>query len=598
VAEPVARRTVPSPVMHIVSVTGLSKGYEGRALFTGAAFGLSTDDRVGLVGANGSGKSTLLRLIAGDEDPDTGEVVFSKTAKVSHLHQEPRFDESTSALRIALSGDATVRDHEAEAMLDRLDIDPGAPLQAMSGGQRRRVALARTLLPASDLLILDEPTNHLDVDTIDWLEEELRRRASAVLMVTHDRYFLERLTNRMIEIDSSTTPGEVHWHEGSYSDVLEARAEREAQRAKSEQRRQNLLRKEIAWLRRGPKARSSKPKFRLEQARALQDATPDDDKAQLQLGTGRRRLGNDVLELSGVAVAYGDTAVLRDADLGIGPGERIGIVGPNGSGKTTLLRVMTGDLRPDAGTVRVGKTVEFGVYAQEASVPPMERTVIDTLREVAPHIPLANGETLPASALAERFQFDSRLQHAAVARLSGGERRRLALLHLLITAPNVLVLDEPTNDLDVDTLNILEDHLDGFTGTVIVASHDRFLLDRLTDRIIAVESGGQLREHLDWESYRAAHQAAQDRRAATEAAGKRRPDASAIDNRERQRRRKQLRSLEDRISKLERRRGEIDVALAAVGADFARAKELDGERQQVVEELAGAEEAWLELSVE
>ena len=584
--------------MHIVSVTGLSKSYEGRTLFTDVAFGLSTDDHVGVVGPNGSGKSTLLRLVAHDEEPDAGEVVYSNAARISYLAQQPAFDEDAPAIEIVSADDHAVRAHEAEAMLDRLGVDPAMPLQAMSGGQRRRVALARTLLPPSDLVILDEPTNHLDVDTIDWLEEELRRRASGVLMVTHDRYFLERLTNRMVEIDSSTSPGQVFWHEGSYSDVLEAQAEREAARAKAEQRRQNLLRKEIAWLRRGPKARTSKPKFRLDQAAALQAATPDDDRAQLKLGTGRRRLGNDVVKLEGVTVAYGDTVVLRDVDLHVGPGERVGLVGPNGSGKTTLLRALTGQLSPTAGTVRVGKTVEFGTYEQEATVPPSDETVIGSIRDIAPHIPLANGETLPASSLAERFQFDSRLQHAAVARLSGGERRRLALLHLLVRAPNVLVLDEPTNDLDVDTLNILEDHLDGFTGTLIVASHDRYLLDRLTDRIISVEPGGRLREHLDWESYRESYRRREDAREAAEAAARRAPAASAIDNKERQRRRKQVRSLEERMAKLTGLADQLDEALAAVGADFEKAKELSEARRAVTAELAEVEERWLELSVD
>ncbi len=586
------------PPMHIVSVTGLSKSYDGRTLFSDVAFGLSTDDHVGLVGANGSGKSTLLRLVAQDEQPDAGEVVYANAARIAILHQQPQFDHDATAMEIASGADHAVQAHEAEAMLDRVGVDPAMPLHTMSGGQRRRVALARTLLPPSDLLILDEPTNHLDVDTIDWLEDELRRRAGGVLMVTHDRYFLERLTNRMIEIDSSTSPGSVFWHEGTYSDVLEAQAAREAARAKAEQRRQNLLRKEIAWLRRGPKARSSKPKFRLDQAAALQDATPDDDRAQLRLGTGRRRLGNDVLKLEDVSVSFGDTHVLRGADLHVGPGERVGIVGPNGSGKTTLLHVMTGQLDPTAGAVRVGTTVEFGVYEQEASVRPSDETVIGTVRAIAPHIPLANGETLPASSLAERFGFDSRLQHAAVARLSGGERRRLALLHLLVAAPNVLVLDEPTNDLDIDTLNLLEDHLDGFAGTLIVASHDRFLLDRLTDRIISVEPDGRLREHLDWESYRDAHRRREDARAASAAAARRAPAASAVDNRERQRRRKELRSLEDRMSRLTDIARQLDEALAAVGADFEKARELSDARRNVTTELADVEERWLQLSID
>ena len=579
--------------MHVLSVSGLTKGYEGRTLFSEVSFGLSTEDHVGVVGANGSGKSTLLALLAGREEPDDGEVVWNRDARLSLLEQDPRPDPDLPAIEVARGADRTVREHEAEAMLDVLGIGPATPVGRLSGGQRRRVALAAALLPPSDLLVLDEPTNHLDVDTIDWLEEQLRMRAGGVLMVTHDRYFLERLTNRMIEIDD----GEVFWHEGTYSTVLEARAERRALAERKERRRQNLLRKEIAWLRRGPKARSSKPKFRLDQVAALQDAGRDDEPVQLNLGTGRRRLGSNVLELDDVSLAFGDHVVLHDVSLGLGPGDRVGVVGPNGAGKTTLLHVMTGQLSPDAGSVKVGQTVEFGVYEQEASVPPSEVRVIDTLTAVAEWIPLANGERLAAHRLAERFGFDASLQQAAVARLSGGERRRLALLHMLVAAPNVLVLDEPTNDLDLDTLNVLEDHLDGFGGTLIVASHDRYVLDRLTDGLYAVTPGGHVTRHLDWDEYRRAEHARRQR-AARDAADTGGPSRSAQENRERQEARRRVRSLEQRMDKLAGRRDELHRALASVGADYEAAAELDAELAEIEQELAEVEERWLEMSVE
>jgi ABC transport system ATP-binding/permease protein len=297
-------------------------------------------------------------------------------------------------------------------------------------------------------------------------------------------------------------PAELVWHEGSYSSLLEARAERAAQRARATARARNLLTKEVAWLRRGPKARTSKPRFRLQQVEVLRQAAAGDEEARpLELGTGATRLGDDVFELEGVTVQRGDHVVLQDVDLGIGPGERVGVVGPNGSGKSTLLHVLAGRLAPDAGEVKVGRTVRLGLYEQEAGAPATDATVLDTVLEIAPHVPLADGQVLPAHRLAERFGFDGTLQRTPVALLSGGERRRVALLHLLVAAPNVVLLDEPTNDLDLDTLTVLEDHLDGFTGTLIVASHDRYVLDRLTDRTLAVEHG-QVTQHLDWEHER------------------------------------------------------------------------------------------------
>ena len=591
--------------MHVVSVTGLAKGYEGRTLFSGVSFGLSTDDHVGVVGPNGSGKSTLLQLIGGLETPDAGDIVVNNEAHIAYLAQRPDLPDAPALEVVRGATDRSVREHEAEAMLHRLGIPVGMPVGDMSGGQRRRVALASTLLPDSDLLILDEPTNHLDVETIAWLEDELRRRNVGLLMVTHDRYFLERLTNRMIELDPAGgrdprhEGGAVFWHEGSYSDVLMARAERERLREKDQARRENLLRKEIAWLKRGPKARTSKPKFRLDQTNALREATAlEEEPVQLNLGTGRRRLGTQVLELEQVSFAYDDDPVVRDVSLLLGPGDRIGVVGPNGSGKTTLLRLLAGQLGPDEGEVHVGQTVELGMYEQEATVDAGGRSVIDTVKDVAEWIPLATGERLSAERLAERFQFPPSLQRAAVSNLSGGERRRLALLHLLVAAPNVLILDEPTNDLDLDTLNVLEDHLDGFGGTLIVASHDRYVLDRLTDELYAMDPDGGVTRYLGWDQYREAVDRRRELEEASAAAQRRAPSASAEANRARQERRRELRSLEQRMEKLQQLKAELHDAMAGVGADYDRARKLDEATRAVVEELAEIEERWLELSVD
>ncbi len=584
--------------MHLVSVDGVAAEVDGRALFADVSFGLTSEDRVGVVGPNGSGKSTLLALVARRRDPEAGAVIHRSGLRQGWLSQTPDLPDAP-ALEVVLGAEPAAAEHEAAAMLDRLGVDPGHSCARMSGGQRRRVALAGTLLAPADLLVLDEPTNHLDVDTIDWLEQELSRRACGLVMVTHDRYVLERVTNRMLDVRPAPAgverPGQVVWHEGSYSSLLEARAQEAALRERQTLRARNLLTKEVAWLRRRPKARGTKPQFRVEQVERLREAARGEDEAQqLELGTGRRRLGTQVFELEGVTLTRGGTRVLSGVDLTIGPGERVAVVGPNGSGKSTLLHLLAGRLRPDQGEVRVGQTVAAGLYEQEAVTAPTDVTALDTVLEIAPHVPLADGRTLPAHRLAERFGFDARTQRTAVSLLSGGERRRLALLHLLVAAPNVLLLDEPTNDLDLDTLGVLEDHLDGFAGTLVVASHDRFLLDRLTDRVLSVEDG-RVTEHLDWEAYRAwrERRAPSAERAPAEAAS-----SSARDNRARQAARKRARALERRIDELTRRQEALQHDMAGAATDPDRLLELQREAAEVADHLAAAEDEWLEAAVD
>jgi ABC transport system ATP-binding/permease protein len=582
--------------MHLLSVDRVTASVEGRTLFADVSFGLSSEHRVGLVGPNGSGKTTLLRILAGERAPDGGQVVARSGLRIALLAQDPQLDD-VPALDAVLAADPTARPDEAERLLAALRVDPAQRTGAMSGGQRRRVDLARTLLPPSDLLILDEPTNHLDVDTIDWLEEELRRRTGAVVLVTHDRYVLERVTDRMLDLVPPSThrEGTVVWHEGAYSSLLEARVERAASEQRASARARNLLRKEVAWLQRGPKARTSKPKFRTEQVEVLRDAARGEEDARpLELGTGRRRLGNDVFELRGVSLTRGDHRVLDRVDVGIGPGERVAIVGPNGAGKSTLLHVLAGRLPVDDGEVKVGTTVQLGLYEQSAGAGlDGDRTVLDSVLDIATHVPLANGETLPAHRLAERFGFDGQLQRTPIGLLSGGERRRVALLHLLVAAPNVLLLDEPTNDLDLDTLAVLEDHLDGFGGTLVVASHDRFTLDRLTDRTLAI-ADGRLTEHLDWESHRRVTRPA----ASPGPSSSNTSSRPARDNRERQAARKQVRQLETRVSTLTRKREQLHAAMVGAATDPDRLRTLQDQVSAVERDLATAEEAWLELAVE
>ncbi len=585
--------------MHLMSLEQVGASVEGRTLFADASLGLSSTDRVGVVGPNGVGKTTLLRIIAGEREPDAGNVVPRSGLRVGWLPQDVDLPDATAA-EVVATGDPLARDDEVATLLGHLGVDGELPVLRASGGQRRRVALARTLLAPSDLLVLDEPTNHLDVDTVDWLEEELDRRRSGLVLVTHDRYVLERVVNRMLDLDppAPERPAEVHWHEGAYSSLLEARAERAAQRQRATDRARNLYRKEVAWLRRSPKARTSKPRFRVEQAELLRQAAEGDEASRpLELGTGATRLGDEVFHLEQVSITRGDHLVLDQVDLTIGPGERVGIVGPNGAGKTTLLHVLAGQLTPDQGEVTVGRTVQHGVFEQLASVPPGQTTALDTVLEIAPHVPLKNGERLPAHRLAERFGFDGRTQRTPVALLSGGERRRLALLHLLVAAPNVLLLDEPTNDLDLDTLAVLEDHLDGFEGTLVVASHDRFLLDRLTDRIIGVEDG-RLTEHLDWSGYREQQLAAREAVATRSAARPRPSSDTAADNARRQEERRQLRRLEQRLQKLQTRREELFQAMVEASDQPERLMALQDQLTSTDDELASVEDRWLELSLE
>ena len=598
-----------APVL-VLSASGLAKAYDQNVLFTDVSFGVSTNDHIGVVGRNGAGKSTLLRILAGDEEPDAGEVVARSGVRIAWLPQEPRPPARATAIEVARDGqEAFVPAHEAEAMLDVLGILPDHPVGELSGGQRRRVALAKALLAPSDLLILDEPTNHLDVDTIDWLEEQLRHRAGGLMMVTHDRYFLERLTDQMLEVDG----GGVFRHEGSYADMLEARAHRQAVAQKQDARRRNLLRKEIEWLRRQPKARGTKPKFREDTARELMNVTGPQEEQSLQLGTGRRRLGTHVIDAEGLTAGYEGVPVVAGVEVSIGPGDRIGIAGPNGAGKTTLLKTLIGELEPVAGEVKRGSTVELGVYRQDADVPADDTPVLETILEIGTHIPLANGDKLTAGRLAERFGFDDRLQYTPVRRLSGGERRRLALLHILVQAPNVLVLDEPTNDLDLDTLAALEDHLDGFRGTLIVASHDRFVLDRLTDELLAVHPGrpgvgggadqpGHVTRHLDWRHYRdeVDKSAAKRQANATPSAKSASPAASpsTLDNKRRQQLMREARSLEGKMETVDKKITALDEQFAAAATDPAKLQELGTERSRLQDELADLEAAWLAASEE
>jgi ABC transport system ATP-binding/permease protein len=492
-----------APARNLVNLNAVAKGYGSRSLLREVTLGVSAGDRVGIVGRNGDGKSTLLRLIAGSETPDSGLVTRARDLEQAHLAQGDELAGYTT-VRTALIGHRAQHEWAGDpafrAVLDgllggvRLDRFPAGldtAIAPLSGGERRRIALGRVLLENPQLLLLDEPTNHLDVDAINWLARHLAARQGALLVVTHDRWFLDAACTTTWEVADGT----VHQYDGGYAAFVLARAERDRQTAAQQDRRRQLVRKELAWLRRGPPARTSKPKFRIEAANALIADEPEmRDRTELLRFAGAR-LGDKVLEAVNVSCAFGTHDVLRAVTLRLGPGDRVALLGANGSGKTTLLKLLGGELDPTGGEVQRGTTVRLAHLTQDSAEIPGHLRVLESLEEVRGTATLSDGRELTAGSLCERFGFRGDRGRSLVRDLSGGERRRLQLMRLLMAGPNVLLLDEPTNDLDIDTLTALEDLLDGWPGTLVIASHDRYFVERVSDSVYAITDDAGLR-HL------------------------------------------------------------------------------------------------------
>jgi ATP-binding cassette subfamily F protein uup len=629
--------------MHILSLESIGKSYGLEPLFSDATVGLDSKDRVGVVGVNGSGKTTLLRIIAGLEQPDTGRVVFAEGVSIGYLPQNPPFDAGQTVLdAVFAAGDARTRllrdyeracqelaaagdddprllgrvselSHELEAsgaweseteartILGRLGVtDTGARVGTLSGGQRKRVALARALIESPDLLILDEPTNHLDAETITWLEGYLQGFRGALLLVTHDRYFLDRVTKRILEIDR----GALQTFDGDYAYYLEKKEQEESARAAAGQKREMLMRRELAWLRRGAKARTRKSKTRINAAESLLAQPKETARAELDISVTSSRLGKKALELRGLSKSYDGRALIEGFSRIFKAGDRVGVIGPNGSGKTTLLDIITGRVAPDAGSVEVGQTVRFGYYDQESGALDDRERVIDYVRAIAERIETADGEFITAGQMLEKFLFNGAMQYAPIAKLSGGERRRLYLLRVLMSAPNVLLLDEPTNDLDIPTMVTLEDYLDGFGGCLIVVSHDRYFLDRTVEHIFRFEGGGRVREYPG--NYTAFVEAQSDSEDAT--ASTRKKTAAAVvapasaGLKEASKRklsfkeRRELEELETRIEEAERRQGEIEMELSAGSSDSRLVLRLYEEREALAARMAADLDRWAELA--
>ena len=476
--------------MNLLTLEHITKNYTERALFQDASFYLQEGEKVGVLGMNGMGKSTLLRMIAGLEEPDQGELIKANHAIVRYLPQTPEFDPEHTVLESVLEGNVTRENQwsiesQAKAMLNQLGItEHEQPCGQLSGGQRKRLALVSVLLSPADILLLDEPTNHLDSDMADWLEETLKKWKGAFVMVTHDRYFLDAVTNRIVEIDK----GQIYSYQTNYSGFLELKAEREEIELAGERKRQSILRKELEWVKRGARARSTKQKARLERYEELKNQTGPQTDGRVELASVASRVGRTTVELSGIGKSYGEKTLFSDFTYIFLKNDRVGFVGPNGCGKTTLMKILAGLEQPDTGEMVVGQTIRIGYYAQELPEMDSDMRVIDRVKEVAEYVPTAQG-SISASKLLERFLFPAEAQYSPIGKLSGGEKRRLNLLLVLAGAPNVLILDEPTNDLDITTLTILEDYLDEFPGIVITVSHDRYFLDRTVRRIFAFEEG-------------------------------------------------------------------------------------------------------------
>lgn len=623
--------------MNILTAENLSKSYGMKTLFENISLGIQDGERIGIIGVNGTGKSTLLKVLAGIVPPDAGTVTTGNRVRVEFLPQNPVFEEEGTVLDQIFSGDSPliqlIKEYEqtveriscepdnqklqqkladlneqmdrtgawdveanAKSILTRLGIyDFSAEVRLLSGGQRKRVAMARALINPADLLILDEPTNHIDNETVEWLEGYLSRFKGALLLITHDRYFLDRVVNRIIELDR----GHLYSYDGNYGYFLEKKAEREEREQATEASRQNLLRRELAWLRRGAKARTTKQKARIDRVHELQENKPQEKQQALEIELKSQRLGKKIIELDHISMTFGERTMIRDFSYIAVPGDRVGIVGPNGSGKSTLLNIITGKLAPTGGEAILGPTVRMGYYGQENVDMDDNQRVIDYIKEAGHVIHLADGKTLSAGQMLERFLFSPDMHGTLLGRLSGGEKRRLYLLRVLMGEPNVLLLDEPTNDLDIQTLSILEDYLESFPGVVMIVSHDRYFLDRTADRLFAFEGDGSITEYMgNYSEYIELRKLADSKKAVP----KEKTEAVAREKKEKPRKlsykeKTEFETIEQDIAALEERSETLAREMTQAGSDYGKIADLTREKEQVDAELEAKVERWTELSL-
>ncbi|MCM3739494.1 ABC-F family ATP-binding cassette domain-containing protein [Oceanobacillus luteolus] len=621
----------------MLTAENLYKSFGEKVLFDQISFSIEPQERIGLIGVNGTGKSTLLRTIAGLESLEHGKIKHAKDYEIEYLAQDPELDPLLTVMEQIYFGDSTImkllRAYE-QALLE-LQEDPGneklqekllfmqrqmdeedaweastqaktiltklgitkfdEPVGNLSGGQKKRVALAKALIQPADLLILDEPTNHLDHSTVEWLEKYLQSYPGALLLVTHDRYFLNRVTNRIYELDK----GNLYIYEGNYEIFLEKKAEREELERSSEIKHHNVLRRELAWLQRGARARSTKQKARIERVEEMQEKKFNTSKQDLEVQIGSARLGKKVLEMKHISKRFGEKEILQDFNELIIPGDRIGIIGPNGSGKSSLLHMMAGRLSPDSGEIEVGETVKIGYYTQGDEELNGEQRVIDYIKETAEVIQTVDGSVITAEQMCERFLFPRSEQYSYIRRLSGGEKRRLYLLKILMTEPNVLFLDEPTNDLDTQTLSVLEEYLNHFPGVVITVSHDRYFLDRVAERLIIFTGTGRTKrfigtysEYLETISGTVTKERTKSEKNPPVVKEKKRKKKLTYQEQ------KEWDTIEDDIMALEEQVEALEQEIGNAGSDSEKVQKLFGELEEVKQNLDRKLERWEELSLQ
>lgn len=599
--------------MILLSAEKVYKGYSERQLLDGCSLAIGEGEKIGLIGINGTGKSTLLKVMAGIDPPDSGIVTRTGGVRVAYLPQNPLFDGETTVLQQVMKGvaideerakDAKViqqaDEYQCKSILNQLGLgDYEQKIAQLSGGQKRRVALACALAAEAEVLILDEPTNHIDSEMVDWLEGYLKRFQGALLMVTHDRYFLERVVNRIVELDH----GKLYSYPANYSQYLELKAQREEMALATERKRQSLYRKELAWIQRGARARSTKAQFRVDRFEQLKNSEYVPDQSKLEVSALSSRLGRKIIEIDNISKAFDGKQLVRDFSYNLLRGDRIGIIGPNGYGKTTLVRMICGLLEPDSGSIVRGDTVKIGYFSQESFIgeefDPSVKAV-DYIRSISQEIQTPEG-TLSASQMMEKFLFPSELQYTEIGRLSGGERRRLYLLRVLMEAPNVLVLDEPTNDLDIETLAVLEDYLESFPGVVIAVSHDRYFLDKLMNHVFVLAGNGEVRHYTggyaDYRADVAEQERIKKQSAASVSNGEKRDGRNQREKLKFSfKEQREYEQIDQVIAELEEKIEETEQQIRSNSSDYTALQQLTQEKEELEEQLAQKMERWVYLN--
>lgn len=593
--------------MNLLTMEHIIKSYTDRILLNDIGFSISENEKIGVIGINGMGKSTLLKVVAGIEPYDSGKISMRSQVKICYLPQAPVFESGTTVLKAAVEGNIDEMNQwtveaDAKAMLNQLGFtEYDEKIEHMSGGQKKRIALVNALLTSADILVLDEPTNHLDNAMSEWLEEYLIQFRGAVLMVTHDRYFLDRVVNRIVEVDN----GKLYSYPGNYSEFVRLKEERQNMALATERKRKSLLRTELEWLSRGARARSTKQKAHIDRIKAMQEIQDIQEEKRVSMSSVASRMGNKTIELSDISKSYGEKILIKDYNYIFLKNDRIGIIGPNGCGKTTLLKIINGIVRPDTGTVEMGQTIRVGYFSQENEYMDDSEKVIDYVKEVGEYITTPEGK-ITASQMLENFLFDGAMQWSRIEKLSGGEKRRLYLLRVLMSSPNVLILDEPTNDLDIQTLTILEDYLDRFDGIIIIVSHDRYFLDRTVNRIFSFEGKGEIRQFEGGYSdylIRKELEAVPEEKVSAGKAEKADKDANKDAWKQHEKKirftykeQKEFESIDDDIAELEGEIEKLDQEIAQNVTNSSRLNDLLKEKEQAEQELDEKMDRWVYLN--